>query len=270
MAGKLGKFRKSSSDQAKGFEGGSLGLAAREHLDRVLGLMGLSPSDSVLDIASGTGACGRAAARLVRSVVCLDLDSAKLDAGRKLAAGSGAANVSFVKDQVWDMPFADGAFDAVICRLSHKPFQLLGWPAGPLPEIDRVLKGGGKLAIIDTDAASGRSRYVRDGIEAIQDQSHARYLRRTDLVWLFVERGYALERLDADDVTVPLGDWLAFAGAPPEPGRAVEAMMRDGVDGCVPPGLSPRESGGEISFTQSWITLICTKPGSGKPEGDAK
>jgi SAM-dependent methyltransferase len=110
--------------------------------------LALAPGMRVLDLACATGDVAAALARAVGSggrVAAVDLVPEMLAATRERAAGAGLATVSVQQADAHALPFADGAFDAVACRLAITLF-----PEAPraLAECRRVLRPGGRLAVL--------------------------------------------------------------------------------------------------------------------------
>jgi SAM-dependent methyltransferase len=105
---------------------------------------------SLLDCGCGAGSITLDLAEFVApgSVVGLDLDEGQLDAARWEAARRGLTNVTFEHGNVYDLPFADGAFDAA---LAHTLLFHLRDPLAALRSIRRVLAPDGVAAISDDD-----------------------------------------------------------------------------------------------------------------------
>jgi SAM-dependent methyltransferase len=111
----------------------------------------LQPGEVVLDVACGTGAATRQAARKVGGagqVSALDLNPAMLEVARSLPVQSlspaeGAA-VTWVQGSAQSLPFPDGMFGVVLCQhgLPFFPDRV-----GALAEMRRVLQPGGRLLI---------------------------------------------------------------------------------------------------------------------------
>lgn len=102
----------------------------------------------VLDIAGGTGDLALAFARKVGAtgqVVHTDINEAMLRTGRDRLLNAGVAVPTLVCDAE-KLPFADGHFDAVsvafgLRNMTHKD--------AALAEMNRVLKPGGKLLVLE-------------------------------------------------------------------------------------------------------------------------
>ena len=103
--------------------------------------LALAEGALVLDLACGTGDLSRAAQRLGYRVVGADLSAGML-------AANGAAT-PLVEGDGSRMPFAAAAFDGLVCGYALRNFTDL---AATLAECARVLRPGGRLAVLEVDA----------------------------------------------------------------------------------------------------------------------
>jgi ubiquinone/menaquinone biosynthesis C-methylase UbiE len=104
----------------------------------------------ILDVGSGTGDLTRPLAALVGPggrVVGIDYSQTMVEEARRRAVEEGSP-VEFVHGDVHALPFEDAEFDVVQVRLV---FQHLHDPRPALAELVRVLKPGGRLAIVEQD-----------------------------------------------------------------------------------------------------------------------
>ncbi|MGP0031241.1 MAG: ubiquinone/menaquinone biosynthesis methyltransferase [Acidimicrobiales bacterium] len=95
----------------------------------------------VLDLACGTGDLTRLAGRQGHRVVGVDLSAGMLAAnhtGAPLLQADGSR-----------LPFPDGAFDGLVCGYALRNFSDL---PGALAETARVLRPGGRVAMLEVDA----------------------------------------------------------------------------------------------------------------------
>lgn len=109
----------------------------------------LRPGKRVLDLAGGTGDIAALAARHVGAtgrVVLADINATMLAAGRDRLLDHGQANVQFAQADAAALPFADGAFDAVLVGFGVRNFTD---QAGALREIARVLAPGGVAVVLE-------------------------------------------------------------------------------------------------------------------------
>jgi demethylmenaquinone methyltransferase/2-methoxy-6-polyprenyl-1,4-benzoquinol methylase len=102
----------------------------------------------ILDVASGTGDFAfEALALSPEKVTGFDLSEGMMNYGKAKAEKLGVSNiVEFIKGDSEKMPFADNSFDAITVGFGVRNFENL--EAG-LQEIYRVLKPGGKVAILE-------------------------------------------------------------------------------------------------------------------------
>ncbi len=110
--------------------------------------LGTGNPKKILDVASGTGDFAfEALALKPEKVIGFDLSEGMIKYGREKAIKLKAADVvEFVKGDSEGMPFADNSFDAITVGFGVRNFDNL--KAG-LAEMHRVLKPGGKVAILE-------------------------------------------------------------------------------------------------------------------------
>ncbi len=135
------------------------GLALTERLGCELGL---SPSDRVLDVASGRGTSAlHLAARFGCEVLGIDYGDANVAAARAEAARRGMGDrVGFQHGDAESLPFEDGAFDALVCECAFCTF-----PDKPRAarELARVLRPGGRIGLTDLT----RTKQLPQGLEGL-------------------------------------------------------------------------------------------------------
>jgi demethylmenaquinone methyltransferase / 2-methoxy-6-polyprenyl-1,4-benzoquinol methylase len=135
----------------------SLGLDVGWRRRTVLSL-GLAPESLVLDLACGTGDLGMELARHGLTAVGLDRSAGMLQAAQA-RTGSGAPgtvlDVRFtaplVRGDGLALPFRSGALDGLVCGFALRNFAAL---PPVLAECARVLRSGGRMALLEVDAPS--------------------------------------------------------------------------------------------------------------------
>ena len=103
----------------------------------------LRAGSKVLDVAAGNGNCTLAAARRFCAVTSTDYVPALLEDGRRRAAAE-RLEVEFQEADAENLPFADGAFDAVLSS-----FGVMFAPNHPraAAEMLRVVRSGGRIGL---------------------------------------------------------------------------------------------------------------------------
>lgn len=105
-----------------------------------------SPLGALLDIGTGTGRMAELFGPHADRIVALDKNLEMLRVARAKLQHLPASSVELVQGDFADLPFADASFDTVILH------QVLHFATDPLPalaEAARVLRGGGRIAIVD-------------------------------------------------------------------------------------------------------------------------
>lgn len=111
---------------------------------------GLAEGAKVLDLGCGTGDLTLAAARKVGPagrVTGVDFSGAMLELAREKARAAGAGNAEFVTAGADRLPFADGAFDAVVSAFVLR--SLAGIRERCASEMRRVLRPGGEAFLLE-------------------------------------------------------------------------------------------------------------------------
>src|SRR6185437_15170888 len=113
--------------------------------DEIIQDLHLKETDTVLDVAAGTGEPGLTIASKLKSgkVLITDLAEGMLEIARENAERRGINNIETLVCDVSEIPFPDNSFDAISCRLGYMffPDMLLA-----TKEMVRVLKPGGRIA----------------------------------------------------------------------------------------------------------------------------
>jgi ubiquinone/menaquinone biosynthesis C-methylase UbiE len=148
----------------------------RDPLQRAsLDALELRGTDRLLDVGCGTGSASRAAAEQGASVVGIDLSSQMIGQASRLAAGRGG--VRFALGDAEALPFADGAFTALLCT---NAFHHYPRPELAVREMARVLAPGGRLVIGDASADLTSAR-IADVFLRRFEPGHVRLYRLAEL-----------------------------------------------------------------------------------------
>lgn len=215
---------------------------------------------SAVDLACGPGTFVRSMARHVARAAGVDITPAMLARAQKETALAGLTNTTFFCADVEALPFADDSWDIALCgyALHH-----LLRPAQVVREMARIVRPGGRVAVVDMALSEGADAETHNRIERIRDPSHASTLTAAQLRGLFRDVGLrelAAEPLERDR---EFDDWMRIAGAEPgstiytEARRIMEASLQRDSSGFSP-RLDPQT--GALLFTQHTLFLLAEKP----------
>ncbi len=121
-----------------------LSEAAREVTEWLVRKVDPQPSDTILELAAGTGETGyHAAERKDVRLITTDFAEAMLDEARRRAEELGIENAEFRVLDAEEMDLPDDSVDAVLCRYGY---MLMADATAALRETRRVLRPGGRVA----------------------------------------------------------------------------------------------------------------------------
>lgn len=115
------------------------------------------PIGSLLDIGTGTGRMAELFSESADHVIALDKSLEMLRVARAKLQHMPAEQIELVQGDFLNLPFADARFQTV---LFHQVLHFAQAPATALSEAARVLKSGGRIAIVDF--ASHRHEDLRE------------------------------------------------------------------------------------------------------------
>ncbi|MEW6475147.1 MAG: ubiquinone/menaquinone biosynthesis methyltransferase [Actinomycetota bacterium] len=131
----------------------SLGLDVRWRR-RTVRSLGLPAGSLVLDLACGTGDLCDELARQGLAAIGVDRSAGMLQAARARATAhdhSAGSPAPLVRGDGLSLPFRSGALDGVVCGFALRNFAAL---APVMAECARVLRPGGRMALLEVDAPS--------------------------------------------------------------------------------------------------------------------
>lgn len=109
-------------------------------------LLLLSPRITVADLGAGEGMISQLLARNAEKVYCVDRSRRMVEVGTELAAKNGLKNLHYKLGDIEEVPLEEGAVDlALLSQALHHAEK----PARAIGEAHRILKPGGRIAILD-------------------------------------------------------------------------------------------------------------------------
>jgi SAM-dependent methyltransferase len=244
--------RREFARQAASFERAGSIFRDTEILEWIGAHVPVTPADSVLDVAGGTGQLGRHLARSAAMAVVVDLTAEMLRTGARAARDAGDRNVVFVEGDATSLPFVDGQFDVVVCRFALHHVDDV--PAAGR-EMARVCRPGGAVAVIDMVAQDGEVGRRHNELERLRDPSHARALGEAELVAVLADADVRASVVAERRQALPVVPWLDQA-APGEAERErVLAALRAEADGGPPTGLRTRYDEAALVIEHRWLIV---------------
>lgn len=218
-------IRESFTTQAQAFAANPW-VTDEERIRRLVAAARIAGSERVLDIATGPGYVAEAFAGRAREVVGVDLTDAMLAIANERTKERGISNIVFRAADAQNLPFENGAFDVVVCRLL---LHHLLKPLEVLREMARVCRIGGVVLVEDIYASEHPERAAyQDRWEILRDPSHVRTLALTELLQLFGDARLETNSVaTADDLTPEVERWLATTRTPVEPAKEIRRLLEE-------------------------------------------
>jgi SAM-dependent methyltransferase len=169
---------------AKGVTGP--GMAEEMRIARLL--LGLGHGDYVLDVACGPGNFSREFARAVGPeglVAGVDASRTMLERGGEELSRSDPGNLCLIRGDATALPFRDATLDATCCFAA---LHLFGEPFAALDEMRRVLKPGGRIALMTSVRREVALRPLKPVLERA---SGMKIFEGDEIVGALEERGFA-------------------------------------------------------------------------------
>lgn len=210
-------------------------------LDKLVHITQVGPTDTVLDIACGSGIVACALATHASHVTGIDITAGMIEEARKMQQQKGLQNMSWQIGEVEALPYNDGSFSMVVSRFGFHHFQE---PAAVLAEMTRVCKPGGRLLVVDVALPATKvDAYNR--MEKLRDPSHVAALTQGRFMELFKQAGWQQIQYDSYRMPIELEEQLKASF--PNKGdkeRLKEMIVQDaGIDAL---GVDVREVNGKF------------------------
>ncbi len=219
--------------------------------------------DVGLDLACGPGTFTLALARHARHVFGVDLTPALLNRARRSVGEEGAPNVTLICGDATALPLPDGSIDVAVCGYS---FHHMSEPLRALEEVARVLRRGGRLALVDMIVPRVADSAAVDEIERARDASHRHTFVLPEFPEAVEKAGFRVHSVESSERVRRFSEWMRGAAwAPADPAwrntrRLMEAGLADGAAGFRG-RLLPDAGGGEpeVEFVQTSLFLSAVK-----------
>lgn len=193
-------------------------------LTRLVELARLRGDERVLDVATGGGHTALAFSPHVREVVASDLTPDMLAAAEEFIRGQGIENVRFEQADAEALPFANGSFDVVVCRIAAHHFPD---PESFVREAARVLKPGGRFLLDDNVAPENPELdEFMNRFEKWRDPGHVRAHRASEWRTMMGRAGLSVEHVEPPGrKPYPFEEWTSRIGMLEEERDELQAWL---------------------------------------------
>ncbi len=197
-------------------------------VERLIGHLAPVPGGRYLDLACGTG-------NYTAALAARDIDIAGVDASGVMldAARAKAPAIAWSKGRAEDLPYADGAFDGVMCSLAIHHFGDVG---AAFAEVARVL-GRGRLVILTATPAQIAGYWLNWYFPEAIVRSAAGMPTLDAICGALTAAGFRDIGSDPFDVPEALADLFLYAGKH-RPALYLDPAVRAGIS-TFARGLSP-------------------------------
>ena len=120
-----------------------------------------------------------------------------------------------------ELPFADGSFDVVACRVAAHHFENVG---GSMAEMARVSRD--RVLMVDNLFLDEQAEEA----DKVRDPSHMRNYSEPEWRELFEAAGLRIEDVRRFDKPIELEPWLERAGASDEEAERVRELLADRIE----------------------------------------
>lgn len=253
QAASAAQFDKQSQHYGKGHI-----LEQTDDIEGALKFIPLKAGWRALDVATGGGHTGLLLATKGCDVTLGDISKNMLERAAKLATERGL-RVTTKEFPAEAIPFAEGEFDLVSCRVAPHHFSN---PEGFVREVTRVLRPGGYFLLIDGSIEDGRPEAEAwlHQLEKWRDPSHHRFW--SDGTWKrwCAAAGLTLVHCELQPFKQPDLEWYFGAAATSPENRA---KVREAIR-TVPPAVKEflrlgQEDGKTVWWWQR-LVLVARKP----------
>lgn len=180
------------------------------------------PSWIVLDIATGGGHVAKALSPYVATVYASDLTEKMLE-NTASHLNKECKNIFYIIADAENLPFLEGTFDAVTCRIAPHHFPN---PRHFIEEVERVLKPGGKFLLIDNVAPEEEKLdNFMNKVEKLRDESHVSCLTISEWRGLFSAAGMHEVQSQNRKKTFQFPTWVATTATSQQQMEAVEQYI---------------------------------------------
>lgn len=210
-----------------------------------------------LDVACGPGTFARAIAPRVRAITGVDLTLAMLSLAEETFSNV-SLTCNFVCADATRLPFLSQSFDLVTCGYA---FHHMPDPGAALAEMARVVRPGGRVALLDIVTPANASQEANSRIERARDPSHVDALQLEQIRKLFAGQGLRACTEETSETRREFDNWMSVVNA--APGSPVynetRALMKATLEDDSAGFHARCTADGELQFVATSICIVAEK-----------
>lgn len=192
-------------------------------LDLLIKLSQPKDSDTVLDVACGSGIISCEFGKIVSHVTGIDLTPAMIEQAKVLQQEKNLKNINWKIGDIFNLPFEDNSFSIVVTRYS---FHHLIDPQKALEEMIRVCVPNGKVVVIDVTPDKDKVS-LYDQVERLRDPSHVRALTFSELKNMMEKAGLVNLKMEKHDLEMELEQILNSSFPNPDDIHKIKKMFKE-------------------------------------------
>lgn len=193
-------------------------------LQKLVQMAAITGKEELLDVATGGGHTANAFAPLVKKVTAMDITPEMLKAAEKFIQGNGHQNVVFKTGDAENLPFSDGQFDIVTCRIAPHHFPHVN---KFVEEVQRVLKPSG-LFLLDDNVVPEEDDYdlFYNSIEKWRDYSHFRAWKKSEWIRMLEINGFEIYEMHRFEKIFQFESWCNRMNLPESEKEKLSEFIR--------------------------------------------
>jgi ubiquinone/menaquinone biosynthesis C-methylase UbiE len=249
-------------DKASAYASSTIHSKGRS-LTRLIDLLEPETDQLLLDVATAAGHTANTLAPYVRSVVAVDITFDMLGEASAEAQRKRLNNIVHLAADAEQLPFANDSFDLLTCRIAAHHFPYV---SHFMAESARVLRAGGKLAIVDnivpgSSFGDRKKRHDRDvgryvnAFERLRDPSHGSCLSLEEWQKQFYQVGFQIIHQETDEKEMEFSEWAARMKVTPENTTRLKVLLLQAPNE-VAEFLAPKIQGEQIKFNLTEMIMI--------------
>ncbi|GEM_PF-65866 len=229
----------------------------RDDIGQVVAWAQPQPTDTALDISTGGGHMALGMAPHVERIVVSDLTPRMLAAAQAYLASHGVSNATYVIADAEALPFLDETFDIVTVRIAPHHYPHI---RTAVREMARVLKPGGRLALVDNIAPDAPTLdALINEWDKRRDPSHVREYTVSEWLRFLSEAGLHVERHETHRRAIEYVTWVDLMRVPDD----VRAKLEADILGAPPAARSffdvVERDGRLFSFSSDFLLALAVK-----------